>query len=309
MASEQHTRRRSSARLLACALAVAVAGCGSASQRPSAVALGPNATRYTLRTPEGRLRSYIVYLPPGGVGKPRPLVLVFHGAGGTAAGTAEETDFVRVAARNGLIVAFLQGYEDTWNEGAGNTPAHAAHVNDVQFTAAALSAIERRYPIDRRRIAAAGFSNGALLTELLGCRLADSLTLIAPVAGPLPVSVSPSCHPARAISVLAMHGTADEAIPYDGGRFHGIGGGTTVLSAPASVARWASLDHCAKRRQRTEAAASTVLETYSACSERAVVQLRSLQGVGHGWPEDVGTLVATFLAEHPHAPARGGGPK
>ncbi len=306
--------------LAAVAVAVAVAGCGSASQRSVAASTatsasgagssqtvgGSSARRYTLRSADGRVRSYVVYLPPRAA-KPHALVLVFHGAGGTAERTAEETDFVQVAAKDGIVVAFLQGYMDTWNEGAGDTPARAAGVDDVQFASAVLSQIEHDYPIDRTRVAATGFSNGALMTELLGCRLAASLTLVAPVAGPLPVSVSPGCQPARAISVLEMHGTADRSIPYAGGHFVGIGGGTTVLSAPASAARWASLDRCGPPRQSTEAAASTVLTTYSACSEQVVVQLRSLHGAGHAWPAAVGALVAAFLRRHPRALAPGGG--
>jgi polyhydroxybutyrate depolymerase len=225
-------------------------------------------------------------------------VLVFHGAGGNAEQTAKETDFVQAANQDGPIVAFLQGYEDTWNEGAGDTPAHAAHVNDVEFTSAALSQIERHYAIDRTRIAASGFSNGALLTELLGCQLADRLTLIAPVEGQLPVSVAASCRPTQAISVLEVHGTDDQAIPYAGGRFYGIGGGTTVLSAPASAARWAALDGCAPAR-RTPAPEATVLTSYPRCRGGTVVQLRTLQGGTHNWLGNIGALIAGFLHQHP----------
>ncbi len=281
------------------------AGCGSAAQLPRAhakAALGVSATHVTVMTPEGRERSYVLYVPTGGPRR-RPLVLVFHGAEGTAEQTTQETDFVQVAAQSGSVVAFLQGYEDTWNEGAGHTPAEVAHVDDVAFTSAVLSQIEGRYPIDRTRIAATGFSNGALLTELLGCRLAKRLTLVAPVAGPLPVSVSPSCRPARPISVLEMHGTADQSIPYGGGPFPGVGGGTTVLSAPATAARWASLDRCTRHGQTADRAQATIVTTYSTCRAHAVVQLRSLQGAGHGWPSNVGELVAGFLQQHPGAPA------
>jgi polyhydroxybutyrate depolymerase len=280
-------------------------GCGSASQLSathSQVALGPGASRFTLTTADGRVRSYIVYAPPGGA-KQSPLVLVYHGAEGTAEGTAQETDFVEVAAHDGIVVAFLQGYENTWNEGAGDTPARAAGVNDVEFTSDVLSQIESRYSIDRTRVAATGFSNGALMTQLLGCRLADSLTLVAPVAGPLPVSVSPSCKPARSISVLEMHGTADQSIPYGGGHFDGVGGGTTVLSAPQSAARWATLDGCDQVGQSSVPALATSLTTYSKCRSHVVVELRTLEGAGHGWPADVGVLVAEFLQQHPRAAA------
>lgn len=302
------------------------AGCGTAAQSPASTPLSsataataaspspPVASRATtiagyhaidasVSTATGGTRTYILFLPPGGARR-SPLVLVYHGALGTAEQTAQETDFAQLAQQDGYVVAFLQGYQNTWNEGAGNTPAHAAGVNDVEFTAAVLSQIESRYSIDRTRVAAAGFSNGALLADLLGCQLASRLTLIAPVSGPLPVSVSPTCQPARPISVLAFHGTADQSIPYDGGHFDGIGGGTTVLSAPASAARWAALDRCSRSRQSTETALATVLTTYSPCRQRVVVQLRSLQGAGHGWPADVGVLVAAFLHQHPRALGR-----
>jgi polyhydroxybutyrate depolymerase len=288
-----------------------ICGCASASlTAPSASAplvqpvAGYTATRVMVRTPKGLLRSYLLYLPPGGA-KHSPLVLVFHGADSTAEGAASESDFVPVFAQRGVVVAFLQGYDDTWNEEAGDTPAHAAHINDVEFTAAVIKQLESGYSIDRTRVAAAGISNGALLTELLGCRLAGSLTLIAPAAGQLPVSVSPTCRPARAISVLETHGTNDESIPYDGGRFYGVGGGTTVLSAPANARRWASLDRCTRSAESSVAAPQpTMLSTYSKCRAGVVVELRTLEGAGHAWAQDAGALIAEFLHEHPRAPAR-----
>jgi polyhydroxybutyrate depolymerase len=304
-------RCRCSRGTVLCVLAtVLLAGCGSATQSPASSsaasstqsAAGVEEIHASVKTLTGGLRSYIVFLPPGGA-KRSPLVLVYHGAEGTAEATAQETDFVPVAAQNGVVVAFLQGYEDTWNEGAGDTPAHAAGVNDVEFTASVISQIESRYSIDRTRVAATGFSNGALLTELLGCQLADKLTLVAPVAGPLPVSVSPTCRPVRPISVLEMHGTADQSIPYAGGHFVGVGGGTTVLSAPESAAHWALLDSCGQPRQTIISSMATVLTTYAPCRDHVVVQLRSLQGAGHGWPGDVGVLVTEFLHQHPRRPA------
>jgi polyhydroxybutyrate depolymerase len=293
---------------------LAICGCASASltahAAPSASAplvqpvAGYTATRVMVRTPKGLERSYLLYLPPGGV-RDSPLVLVFHGADSTAELAATESDFVPVFAERGVVVAFLQGYDDTWNEDAGDTPAHAAGINDVEFVAVVVKQIEGDYSIDRSRIAAAGLSNGALLTELLGCRLAGSLTMIAPAAGELPVSVSPTCHPARPISVLETHGTADESIPYGGGRFYGVGGGTTVLSAPANARRWASLDHCTRSAESSLSTPQpTALTTYSRCRAGVVVELRSLEGAGHGWAQDAGALIAEFLKVNPRPVAR-----
>jgi polyhydroxybutyrate depolymerase len=244
----------------------------------------------------GRSRSFILHVPPQPATAHRPLILVFHGAEDSDVSTVQGTDFEQVADTHGEVVAFLQGYEDTWNEGAGHTPAEQAHVNDVAFTAAAISKIETLVTFDHQRIVAAGFSNGALMVEDLGCRLAGELSLIVPVEGELPASVSATCDPARPISVYEIHATADGVIPYGGGPFHGVGGGTTVLSAPASASRWAALDGCAPPPTTSSPASGVRLTGYSGCSGRVTVQLRTIEGGAHQWTSDIGLLVTEALA-------------
>jgi len=233
----------------------------------------------------GHRRTYLLYVPPGDSKSHRlPLVLVYHGAMDTAQGTTSETDLLSSAEHShNMILVFPQGYDDTWNEGAGHTPAEQAHINDVAFTAAILSRVESDFYVNTHLVVATGLSNGALLTELLGCRLAGQLTLIAPVEGQIPASVSPGCHPAAPISVYEIHGTADQAIPYGGGHFSGVGGGTTVLSAPASAARWASLDHCSGK-PRTAASGGVNLRLYTGCRAHVRVTLATIEGGQHQWP-------------------------
>jgi polyhydroxybutyrate depolymerase len=291
-------RRRHAFAAAAVGAALFFAGCGAATTVASAVpsiSAVPHTIASSVRV-GGRVRSYLIYAPS--TRSPRPLVLVYHGALDTAAETAQQTDLLQVARQRGLIVAFLQGYDDTWNEGAGHTPAERAHVDDVAFTRAVLHQIESRHRVDRSRIAATGLSNGALLTEFLGCRLAADLTLIAPVEGELPVSVSSGCRPQRPISVFEVHGTADHTIPYTGGPFAGVGGGTTVLSAHASAARWASLDGCGSRPRGSSSGVS-VLAAYSGCRGGVSVTLDSITGGGHVWLADIGVVLANFLAKHP----------
>lgn len=273
-------------------VALALVGCGQSSAG-SLPRSAPSGTRsFTLRS-GGHVRSFIVAAPAHAGTRAHPLVLVFHGAGDTAAHTVQETDF-RALAKNGrAIVVYLQGYADTWNEGAGHTPAHQAGINDAAFTRAVIGFITARYRVDRRRIAAVGFSNGALLTELLGCRLASKLTLIAPVEGELPVSVSRSCRPARPISVLEVHATGDQGIPYGGGHFDGIGGGTTVLSAPASAARWAALDRCRSSTSRRRG--GSTFTTHAGCADGVKVTLDTIHGGTHEWAPGIAGLVDSAL--------------
>jgi polyhydroxybutyrate depolymerase len=246
-------------------------------------------------------RSYLLYVPPGDASNhPLPLVLVFHGADDTAANTVNETSLLNISEHShNMILVFAQGYANTWNEGTGRTPAAQAHINDVGFVATILRRVESNYAIDPHRVVATGFSNGALLTEYLGCTLSRQLTMIAPVEGELPKLISPGCRPAVPLSVYEVHGTADGSIPYRGGPFTGIGGGTTVvLSAPNSVARWAALDKCSGAPHQTSSGA-LVLGSYDSCADGVTVTLATINGGQHEWPSGWGPTLARVVAALP----------
>ena len=280
----------------AATLGLALSACGtSASAPPAQNTTGTIATPHTMTpgdhvvgvTVDGRARSFILHVPPDPAVANRPLILVFHGAEDSDVSTEKGTDFATVADQYGEVVAFLQGYEDTWNEGAGHTPAEQAHLNDVAFTAAVIAKIETLLTFDHERIVASGFSNGALMVQDLGCRLAATLSLIVPVEGELPVTVSATCGPSRPISVYE--------IPYDGGPFHGVGGGTTVLSALSSVDRWATLDHCSPTPTVSTPASGITLTAYSKCHGNVTVTLRTIDGGSHQWTTGIGLLVTEAL--------------
>lgn len=285
--------RRASA-VLASLVALACTACGAAAS--SSGAPRPALTTINLMS-GGHQRSFLLYVPPGaGKQHPLPLVLVYHGAGDTAANESTETDLLSIdRQKHDMLLAYPQGYDNTWNEGAGHTPAEQAGVNDVAFTSAMLHEIEAHHAVNPHEVVATGISNGALLTEYLGCELAADLTLIAPVEGELPASVSSRCSPSKPISVYEVHGTADPNIPYGGGHFDGVGGGTTVLSAPSSAARWAALDHCAKTaRGRSE---HTVTSTYyTGCRDGATVTLATVRGGKHLWPAHFGQTLTSVMA-------------
>jgi polyhydroxybutyrate depolymerase len=233
----------------------------------------------------GRERNYLVYVPPGDSAKHRlPLVLVYSGVNDTAANTATETGLLALdQQKHDMIVAFLQGYDESWNDDAGNPPAEAAGVNDVAFSTVVLKRIESDYYVATSRVVATGFSNGAILVELLGCRIAADLTLIVPVEGQIANQFSNGCRPKLPISVYEVHATHDQEIPYGGGTFSGVGGPVTVLSAPKSAVRWATLDRCGATAS-TSTANGSVLTAYHGCKDGVTVTLNSIQGGAHQWP-------------------------
>jgi polyhydroxybutyrate depolymerase len=253
-----------------------------ASASTSGRSLSPGDHTYTFML-QGIQRSFILHVPPGPPIAMRPLILVYHGHGATAAGTIGVTDFEQESDRTGELVAFLQGVDNHWNEYSG--AFGGGGINDVTYTKFVIFDIAAHIGFDHSRIVAAGFSNGALMVESLGCQLAQTISLIVPVEGQLATSMTKGCKPARSINVYEIHGTADASIPYWGG------GPIGVLSAPKSVAKWASLDRCAKTPKTTTPSSGVVMTTYRLCRHSAHVALMTINGGVHRWTPGIGEIV------------------
>src|SRR4029077_17410313 len=133
-----------------------------------------------------------------------PLVLLFHGGGGTGGTILRRTDFARKADAEGFIVAAPDGIYGGWNDGRGTVNPN---IDDIRFVKELIASLKAKLPIDVTRIYATGISNGGMFTARLGCELSDILTAIATVAGPLPANLSRS-RP-NPIAVLGIQGDAD----------------------------------------------------------------------------------------------------
>ena len=84
---------------------------------------------------------------------------------------------------------------------------------DLTFINDLLDVLEAKLCVDPRRIYSTGMSNGAQMSSLLACRLANRITAVAPVAG---VEFYDTCR-GRPVPVIAFHGTADPIVTYAGG--------------------------------------------------------------------------------------------
>ncbi len=236
----------------------------------------------------GRVRTYLVHRPPG-FHPGLPVVLAFHGGGGTAAGMARISGLDAVADAHGFVVVYPQGVGNSWAGGKGDTPADAAGVDDVGFVDALIDQLAAQDGVDPTRVFATGLSSGGFMTQRLGCQLAPRIAGIAPVAATLIGTIAQTCAPTVPMPVLEIQGTADPLVPYGGGHVRGRGpGGNPTLSAPATVAHWAQVNGCTTP---PETAALPVVvrdgtrartDTYR-CPGGPVV-LYSVIGGGHTWP-------------------------
>lgn len=271
-------------------------GCGSEESPPTSTT-SPSAgcesgsTTYAVATTTpgdithaGLARTFRVHVPPGYDGtEPLPLVLMFHGGGGSGRQFELASSGMNpIADRENFIAVYPDGTGriQTWNGGDCCGGAVTNNVDDVGFTAAMLDHLEAELCIDKNRVFASGMSNGAILSHRLGCELSDRIAAIAPVAG---TEMSPTCTPPRTVAMMHIHGSDDGHVPFDGGIGCGPAG-VAFTSVPATMERRRALNGCDSTRSLAFTEGDGTCESYSGCDDGADVLLCTIDGGGHNWP-------------------------
>ncbi|KIK62379.1 carbohydrate esterase family 1 protein, partial [Collybiopsis luxurians FD-317 M1] len=182
-------------------------------------------------------RSYLVHLPANyDNSKKHPVVVSFHGNGGTSAKQEKITqlsDQAMLINNIGIIAVYPQASLGKGRNGGTKknswqgAPYAADGVDDIGFVKQILDEITEHLAIDTKRIYATGKSNGGGFTNLLACtpsintRIAAFATVSAALyPGTLPgvdtSDTSTACDPKRVIPILISHGYNDTTIPYEG---------------------------------------------------------------------------------------------
>lgn len=240
---------------------------------PATATLGPGDELRTIDV-GGQARTYLLHVPAAYTGEsPVPLLLDFHGRGGTGGRQRSTSGMDAVSDIEGFIVAWPDGIDNNWNLGPCCTESR--DVDDLGFALAIVDELRREACIDPRRVYAQGFSMGGGMSYLLACNAADVFAAVSPHAFDFAEETIDACVPSRPISVLAQRGTDDAVVPYEGGR--GIGDKFTFLGADATLARWVELDGCVGA---PTIEGTTVL--YTECSEGVQVGLHTIEGGEHG---------------------------
>lgn len=239
----------------------------------------------------GLTRTYDLFLPPNVV-RPMPLVVMLHGGGGNSKEAAYSTRWVAKAMEKSFMVVFPNGTRpdptkpaafgensQTWNDGSTRSLfATENNIDDAGFIRALIGELSRTFPVDRRRIYATGFSNGASMAFLLGIDCSDIFAAIAPVAGSLWLENSSLKHP---LSILYITGDSDPLNPYNGGEVR-IGQQSYGVKKPVPelITLWADLLGAKRDTAYQQGAIQTII--YQA--PQAEVVWLTVQGMGHHWP-------------------------
>lgn len=256
---------------------------------------GDRLERRTLRVGDHE-RQYVLHVPKRyDAAQPAPLLLVYHGGGGSARFARLATGWSEQAEREGFLVAYPEGLRphpdqpasflhnpQFWNVGAGGF-VEKMGVDDVAFGSAMLDHITRDFTIDAQRVCATGFSNGASLCFLLGAALGERLALIAPVAGRL---WRKDLRPTRPPPLIYITGDQDPLNPINGGLITSPWGRQRVLPPLSeSIETWAGWLGCdLGRLVRTTPFPGVSRARYVGESPSATVDYYTVAGAGHVWP-------------------------
>jgi polyhydroxybutyrate depolymerase len=242
-------------------------------------------------------RRYVVHVPPGHGRDTRwPVVIMFHGGGGTAKAAMRETRWDEKADREGFLAAFPEGTPpdpsrpgrfvgnpQTWNDGSERgIGAVERRVADVEFVSAMIGDLKQRFNVDGRRIYATGFSNGASMSFRIARELSRVIAAVAPVAG---ADWLARRRPDRAVPLLYITGTADPLNPFKGGEIH-IGSKSYGEKPPVQemIARWVKLHGCREEPRLVYDKEGAKGVAYDCVDGAGAVALYTIDGHGHHWP-------------------------
>lgn len=254
-------------------------------------------------------RTYRLRVPPAHDGAtPLPLVLDLHGLSVNADVEAAITSFEELGEREGVVVATPNGLGAVpfWNiVDSRLTP------NDVTFLTALLDNLEASLCVDTSRVYAAGLSNGGLMATHLACQAPGRIAAVLAVAGELAPGANCAADP---VPVMAVHGTDDQVVSFEGGLGPGVSGFLTstdllglpgalqaqqefaqaidaaLLPVPDVMAAWATHDGCDPEPEVTAISPEVELQTWHRCDHGGQNRLYVVAGGGHNWPREAGAL-------------------
>ena len=254
-------------------------------------------------THDGIDRPYLLQAPPaaGTAGDRLPLVLELHGRGIDAETFDRMTGFGALAGEEGFVLALPSAVGEIWNDGREAAPK-GRRPDDVGYLTAVIDDATARLPIDPGRIYVVGMSNGATMAGRLACELAERIAAVAQVAGTAAAAVAATCHPARPVPILNIHGSADDYAPYEGGVRHSLRGRVVLRHAAGpSVgiddwARfWTAANGALEGPVLSALPPDITIRTWHGPTPSADVTFYRIEGGGHTWPSSRFSLPALLF--------------
>lgn len=235
---------------------------------------------------QGLSRRYIVHVPES-VKQQVPLVVVLHGARGSAEVAAKHYHWVEKADREGFIAAFPEatpvGFptnSHSWNDGLY---PHGKDIDDLGFLRRVVEDVSHRFSVDPKRIYITGFSRGASMAFSAGIALSDIVAAVAPVSGHLTWKPPKA---KRACSLLLITGDADPRNPLAGGKVKNPWNGRRENKPPMieSIFTWIKLLGLKRSDKQEKQEGDVITMRWGPNKEGREAVFIVVSGQGHEWP-------------------------
>lgn len=236
----------------------------------------------------GLKRTYLIHVPSTYDGKtPLPLIVNLHGGGLDGACQAYYSGMSDIADQESFLVV----YPDA---GAGDADNPARKLNwdgqlnrsddDVVYLRTLLEKLEHDYAVDRRHVMVAGASAGAIMAYRFGLEGGDLISAVGAVSGSFSFSMLNGEPPAMKqavapVSLMALHGKLDKAVPYDGVTNERM----RLWPVERTVQFWVGVDGC-DHDAIVDRHSDYTVQTWKNGHQGTEVRLVTIDKAGHGIP-------------------------
>ncbi len=232
-------------------------------------------------------RPYALSSPPD-VTTPLPLIVLLHGFGATAEAEDVVLPFSKEVNARRFFYALPNGTlgrdsKRFWNATDACCDFGHLGVDDVAFVRAVIADVKANHPVDARKVFVIGHSNGGFMALRLACEASDDVTAVVSLAGAAFLDAA-RCPSGKPVSVLAIHGTADDVVRFNGGDTQT----GSYPSADRTVSQLARRNGCTGQRMGVGtsdfldgAPAETTREATAGCPVGGRAELWTVAGAGH----------------------------
>lgn len=216
---------------------------------------------------------YIAKAPEGWDGaSPLPVALFFHGWQGTAEGVLQNGALTGQFSSLGTLLVVPAGQNKSW----AFPGAPSQHRDELVFVGRVLDDVLARYPVDRSRVWATGFSLGGSMVWTLACFMGERFTAFVPVAGAFWDPIPEDC-PSGPQSIRHIHGLTDKTVPLEGRAIRSVFRQSDVFD---SFDTWKKVNGCSPQPDRFTSEGQLLCRIWDSCTSGAVLQM-CLHDGGH----------------------------
>ncbi len=244
----------------------------------------------------GVTRKFVLHIPANFQPNKGALVVALHGSQGSGAQMETQSQLSVKADSVGFAVAYPTGLPSAqghtlWSVYFNDFAFAGTPPDDVAFLRAMINAIQANVHPDAKKIYVAGFSIGGYMTHRAAVELSDLVAAVGVVEGAIS-AIAPSDSrtvpdAVAPVSVLILHGSADNAINYCGSSM----AKSVLASQEQAFNYWAGpkANNCATLSTPNPLCdsagniTSVSVKVATGCTSRAEVRFYKLVGATHQW--------------------------